>query len=121
MSMMDTAGLPPAAGIAPGAPLLPPGAGMPPAAPVGPAFPSLDPATMAQMLAPATQLQAADIARLKAQQQQLTGSLIDMMNAQPNPAAEAAMVEPGAPSSPLAPANSQVGGQGLGLAGGQGY
>ncbi len=116
MSMMDGSaptGFPPAAGMAPPAPMLGPGAGLPPAAPAGPAFPSLDPAVMAQALQGAAALQAADQARLKAQQQQLTGSLIDMMNAQPNPAAEAAMVEPGAPSSPLVPGNTQTGGQGF--------
>lgn len=116
MSMMDgmaPAGFPPAAGPAPAAPMLPPGAGAPPAAPMGGGFPSLDPAVMAQALAPAAQLQQADQATLKMQQQQLTGSLIDMMNAQPNPAAEAAMVEPGAPSSPIAEDNTLDGGQGF--------
>lgn len=116
MSMMDgmaPAGLPPAAGMAAPGPMLPPGAGAPPAAPMGPGFPSLDPAVMAQALAPAASLQQADQAALKAQQQQLTGSLIDMMNAQPNPAAQAAMVEPGAPSSPLEAANDPSGGQGF--------
>lgn len=112
MSMMDGMA-PPAAAMAPPAPGLPPGAAGPPAAPMGPGFPSLDPAVMAQALAPAAQLQAADQAALKAQQQQLTGSLIDMMNAQPNPAAEAAMVEPGGPSSPIAADNTLGGGQGF--------
>jgi hypothetical protein len=100
MSMMPGQG---PAMAPPGAP--PPMMGLPPAAPTGAPFPSLDPASMAGLVAPIAQLQAADQQRLAAQQQATVSSLIDMMNNQPSPAAQAAMVEPGAPTSPLADAN----------------
>jgi hypothetical protein len=75
----------------------------------GPAFPSLDPAYMAQLAAPVAAQMAADQAQFQAAQQQVTGSVIDMLSAQPNPAAQAAMVEPGAPTSPLEPMDDGTG------------
>jgi len=112
MSMMPgqgpAMGLPPAAGAAPPMPGLPPGAAPPPAMMGRPQFPSLDPNYMAQLVAPVAQQMQADQDALKAQQQAVTGSLIDAMSAQPNPAAEAAMVEPGAPTSPLGPPDDQL-------------
>lgn len=94
-------------------PAMPPGMmpGMPPAAPTGPAFPSLDPSALAGLLQPVAQLQQADAAALQAQQQSTVSSLLDQMRAMPNPAAQAAMTEPGQPTSPLdSPDNGSLGG-----------
>jgi hypothetical protein len=94
-------------------PAMPPGMipGMPPAAPTGPAFPSLDPSMLSNLLQPVAQLQAADQQALEAQQQAAVSSLLDQMRAMPNPAAQAAMTEPGQPTSPLdSPSPGSLGG-----------
>lgn len=98
-----------------GAPMLPPGA---PPAPMmgGPAFPSLDPSVLGGALAPLAAMQQADQAALQAQQQQAVNQVLAAMRAAPNPAAQAAMVEPGAPTSPLdmAEDTGEVAGGGMG-------
>jgi hypothetical protein len=85
--------------------------GAPPAAPAGPQFPSLDPSLLAGALGPVAQLQAADLQALQQQQDQTVNGVLQMMKQMPNPAAQAATVEPGGPpTSPLAePANQSMG------------
>lgn len=92
--------------LMPGAPLMaPPGLdpmmGAPPAGMMGPQFPSLDPSLLAGALAPAAAMQQADVQSLQAQQDAAMASVLQMMRQMPNPAAQAAMTEPGAVTSPL--------------------
>lgn len=95
---------PPGLGAAPMlAPAGPPGMpmGAPPMMAPAPQYPSLDPAALAQALAPVQAMRTQDEAAFQAQQDAAMASVLQMMRQMPNPAAQAAMVEPGAPTSPL--------------------
>lgn len=107
------AGPPPLGGGAP----LPPGGPMPPpggplgGGPLGggPQFPTTDPSQVGQLLGPLQMAQDADQQALQQQQMQAaTLALIDAMRNAPNPAAQAAVSEPGYPTPP--PAASDLGG-----------
>lgn len=104
-------GAPPLGGPpAPDMPMLP---GAPPPPMMGSPFPSLDPSTMMQALAPVAALQQADKMRLQAQQDATVTTILDAMKSAPNPAAQAAMVEPGgAPTSALGAAPAPDGSSG---------
>lgn len=67
----------------------------------GPQFPSLDPGAVSQLMQPLDQQQQVDQQDFLAQQQQTALlSLIAGMKTQPNPAAQAAVTEPGYPTPP---------------------
>lgn len=94
-----------------------PGGGMPPMggppplggplagamAPGGSQYPTTDPSQVAGLLGPLQAAQAQDQQQLQGQQMQATVlALIDAMRNQPNPAAQAAVTEPGYPTPPPA-------------------
>jgi hypothetical protein len=67
--------------------------------PPGPQFPSLDPNAMAQMGAPIAAIQQQDQQALAQQQDQILSAVLEALKSQPNPAAQAAMTEPGYPTT----------------------
>jgi hypothetical protein len=71
--------------------------------PPGPQFPSLDPSALAQMGAPIAALQQQDLQSLQQQQDMVLDAVLNALKAQPNPAAQAAMTEPGYPTTSAAP------------------
>jgi hypothetical protein len=79
-----------------------PPAGAPMGPPPGPQFPSTDPNTLAQAGAPIAALQQQDQAALAQQQDAILAAVLEALKSQPNPAAQAAMTEPGYPSMPQA-------------------
>lgn len=81
-----------------GAPGMPPMGGPPMGPPPGPQFPSLDPSALAQAGAPIAQLQQQDQQALAQQQDQILDAVLEALKSQPNPAAQAAMSEPGYPT-----------------------
>jgi hypothetical protein len=67
----------------------------------GAQYPSTDPSSVAGLLAPLESAQAQDQQSLQGQQMEAAVlALIDAMKNQPNPAAQAAMTEPGYPTPP---------------------
>lgn len=112
---------PPDPGAAPPMPGMDPGGGLPPGGPPmggpppgllggplagpgglgGPQFPTTDPSAVAGLLGPLGAAQAQDQQQLQGQQMQAAVlALIDAMGSAPNPAAEAAMTEPGYSTPP---------------------
>lgn len=94
---MGPQGPPPPMGGAPGMP--PMGGGMPPMGPPQPQFPSLDPNALSQMGAPIAALQQQDQEALQQQQGMILDSVLQALKSQPNPAAQAALTEPGYPTT----------------------
>lgn len=70
-------------------------------APQGPQFPTTDPAQVSGMLGGLQQAQSADQQQLQHEQMSAAVlALIDAMKNQPDPAAQAAVTEPGYPTPP---------------------
>lgn len=93
--------------LAGGGPPAPPGGGPLGAQPSlagplqGSQYPSTDPSAVSGLLAPLAAAQAQDQQQLQGQQMEASVlALIDLMKNQPNPAAQAAMTEPGYPTPP---------------------
>jgi hypothetical protein len=81
----------------------PPGMPSPGGGMGAPGFPTTDPSQVSGLLAPLEAAQAADQGALQQQQMQATVlALIDAMRNAPNPAAQAAVSEPGYPTPPPA-------------------
>lgn len=92
---------PPMMGGAPGLPPMgPPGMGGPPP---GPQFPSLDPSMLAQAGAPIAAIQQQDQQALQQQQDMILSTVLQALKSQPNPAGQAAMSEPGYPTTQQTP------------------